>query len=257
MALNPYFNNVGETSEQDLQQDLVDEIIQIRGMNIMYLPRVMLSEDRLFGESAQCKYDRAVTIEVFVKEVAGWSGDGDILSKFALSIEDTTILDVSRRRFKEELVDKASPTGDISDTIQYPREGDLIYVPVFSSLFEIKHVEPDAPFRQFGERYIYELKVERYKQSHAFFDTGIPEIDRINELRKADNSGNDITKEVNADNIVAETEADGGLFDGFVDKTTVQRDANGKVINVSRGSGVVNFREGNGQTTVEDDIDAY
>jgi hypothetical protein len=62
-----------------------------------------------------------------------------------------------------------------------PREGDLIYLPLNEAIFEIKQVleEADPNFFQLGDRYTYELVCEQFVYSNEEFETGIDDIDQI------------------------------------------------------------------------------
>ena len=44
-------------------------------------------------------------IEMYIKSVDGFEGEGDFLSKFNVEIRDEMVLTVSRRRFGEEISD--------------------------------------------------------------------------------------------------------------------------------------------------------
>ena len=49
MALNPFFLQ-GSDGEQRLVQDLINEQLQIFGVEVMYLPRKIVSKDNIFTE---------------------------------------------------------------------------------------------------------------------------------------------------------------------------------------------------------------
>ena len=58
-------------------------------------------------------------------------------------------------------------------------EGDLVFFPLNSKLFEIKHVEHESLFYQTGRLQTYDLKCELFKYSDERLDTGNTEIDAI------------------------------------------------------------------------------
>jgi hypothetical protein len=65
-----------------------------------------------------------------------------------------------------------------------PRDGDLIYIPPLNGvgeLYEIKFVNQDMDMAMLGRRvpYFYELELEKFKYSHETIDTGIPDIDIV------------------------------------------------------------------------------
>jgi hypothetical protein len=160
--------------EQRLIEDLVTESIQIYGVECFYLPRTLVKEDLLFGEDTLSKFDNAYPIEMYVKNVDGFEGDGKFLSKFGLEIRDEMTLTVSQRRFSEEVIASTKSTGE-------PEEGDIIYFPLNKKIFEIKYVGHESIFYQMGSIQTYDLTCELFEYSHQRIDTGIQVIDKIEE----------------------------------------------------------------------------
>lgn len=176
---NLYFNNFAFTQEQRLVEDLIIESIKIYGIEVKYMPRTLVAEDNLFGEDVLSAFNDAYNIEMYIKSVDGFQGDGDFLSKFGLEIRDEMVLTVSQRRFGEEIIVlEDSPFGQ-EDTIVRPAEGDLLYFPLNGKIFEVKFVEHEAIFYQMGSLQTYDLTLELFEYSHERFDTGITEIDSI------------------------------------------------------------------------------
>jgi hypothetical protein len=165
--------------EQNLIEDLIIESIKIYGIEVCYMPRTMVAEDSLFGEDVLSKFERSHKIEMYIKSVDGFSGDGDFLSKFGLEIRDEMVLTVAQRRFHEELL--ADNTTKVNDTpgIDRPSEGDLIMFPLNGKIFEVKFVEHEAIFYQMGSLQTYDLTLELWEYSHEELNTGIPSIDAI------------------------------------------------------------------------------
>jgi hypothetical protein len=189
---NLYFNNHAFSGEQTLIEDLIIESIKIYGVDCYYIPRTVVDEDLVFGEDTLSKFDDAYLIEMYIKSVDGFEGEGDFLSKFNIEIRDEMVLTVSRRRFGEELF-----VSDTNKQISRPAEGDLIYFPLNNKVFEIKFVEHEAVFYQMGSLQTYDIRCELFEYSHERLDTGIAAIDSIedaysgdflNELRLEDGS---------------------------------------------------------------------
>jgi hypothetical protein len=189
---NLYFNNHAFSGEQTLIEDLIIESIKIYGVDCYYIPRTVVDEDLVFGEDTLSKFDDAYLIEMYIKSVDGFEGEGDFLSKFNIEIRDEMVLTVSRRRFGEELF-----VSDTTKQISRPAEGDLIYFPLNNKVFEIKFVEHEAVFYQMGSLQTYDIRCELFEYSHERLDTGIAAIDSIedaysgdflNELRLEDGS---------------------------------------------------------------------
>ena len=61
--------------------------------------------------------------------------------------------------------------------MHFKTEGDLIYVPLMNSFFEIQFVEDQEPFFQLGNLPVYKLKTTKFEYSSEKIDTGRSEID--------------------------------------------------------------------------------
>ena len=184
--VNLYFNNFAFSGEQRLIEDLIIESIKIYGMEVKYMPRTLIAEDNLFGEDVLSQFNEAYNIEMYIKNVNGFDGDGDFLSKFGLEIRDEMTLTVSQRRFNDEIIVlEDSPFGQEDSEVR-PLEGDLIYFPLNGKIFEVKHVEHEAIFYQMGSLQTYDLRCELFEYSHEQFDTGISEIDGIEDKFSGD-----------------------------------------------------------------------
>ena len=170
MPVNPYFNKRSVSSEQNLVQDLVDEAIQIHGIDMVYIPRTLVNEDELFGEDRLPKFENGKSIEMYIENFEGFEGEGEVMTQFGLEIKDNLDLTVSRRRFLETFA---------SENYAYPREGDLVYFPSNSALFEIDFVEREYNFFSFGKTFAYQLKCSAFKYSGGDFDTGFDVIDGV------------------------------------------------------------------------------
>ena len=99
MATSVYFNHFESTPEQNLHQDLIIEAIKNYGIDVYYLPRKFVNEDLLYGEDTISEFNQAHLIEMYVKSVDGFEGEGDFVSRFGLEIRDQVVFSVARRRF--------------------------------------------------------------------------------------------------------------------------------------------------------------
>lgn len=171
MATNFFFRNTDYNPEQNLVQDLVTEMIKINGVDVYYIVRDTGAEDKLLTEAASSTFHLAVPIEMYINSYAGFQGEGDLLTKFGLSIADKLVLSVSRERFSEEI-------GGPLDFVR-PREGDLVFFPFTQGIFEIKFVEHEDAFYPVGSLQYFELQLEKYNYNSEIFNTGIPEIDSV------------------------------------------------------------------------------
>ena len=166
MATNFYFNNFGSSQEQNLIEDLVIESIKIYGHEVWYCSRTIVSEEEVFAEDELASFRNAYSIEMYIKNVEGFEGEGDFLSKFGLQIRDRITFTVSRRSFTEEV------TGLVR-----PREGDMIFFPLNSKGYVIRFVEHEAIFYQMGSLQTFDIVCELFEYNQETFATGVDIID--------------------------------------------------------------------------------
>ncbi len=181
MALNPFFLQ-GTRSEQRLVQDLINEHLSIHGVEVTYIPRKFVNKKTIIEEVQSSKFDDNFAIEAYLNTYEGYSGQGDIMTKFGISLRDEVTLTVSKERFEDFIAPFMAGLDDgtensIMPTATRPREGDLVYFPLGQRLFEIKFVEHEDPFYQLGKNYVYQLKCELFEYEDEVIDTTIHEID--------------------------------------------------------------------------------
>jgi hypothetical protein len=172
MIVKPIFEQTTRYKEQSLIDRLTQEIIQIHGINTYYIPANRQNFDPIYGASDTTSYNDAYLIEMYVKNVFGFEGDREFMSKVAgLEIRDQIIFSVSRTRFMQEIGETINSTR--------PREADLIFFPQNNKCFQIKYVNQYEMFYQMGKIYTWEMTCELFEYSDETFNTGVPEIDRI------------------------------------------------------------------------------
>jgi hypothetical protein len=169
MTTNVYFNHFDSTPEQDLHQDLIIEAIKNYGIDVYYLPKQYINEDVLYGEDTISEFNQAHLIEMYIKTVDGFEGEGDFISRFGLEIRDQVVFSVARRRFNNL---------DITEQDR-PLEGDVIFLPLNKKLYEIRFVEHESMFYQFGKLPIFDLTCELFQYDDQKIDTGVADIDKI------------------------------------------------------------------------------
>lgn len=168
----------GVNTEQNLIQSLVDEQIRLFGSDVYYLPRKMIKDVPL-NDVLYSEFKTQYMIEMLLINVEGFgSAPSEFISKFGLRITDEITMVVSQNRWSQVFQEFA----DITTVDGRPNEGDLIYLPLTEDLYEIKFVEREAPFYQLGKNYIYTLTAEIYELGNDEFETGIEEIDAIEEI---------------------------------------------------------------------------
>lgn len=164
----------GSSQEQMFMGNLIIESIELYGQDIYYLPRTYVNRDTIFQEVESSNFTQALAIRAYVNNVEGWEGQGELLSKFGVRIEDKTTFIFSRSKFTEKVDDNA-----VLNVEGRPNEGDLIWFPTTKHLFEIKFVEAERPFYQLGKGYVWECQCELFEYSDEQLDTGVAAIDAI------------------------------------------------------------------------------
>jgi len=170
MPRNVYFSQAVK-SEQNLYEDLIIESLQIYGQDVYYIPRTLVNRDNVLNEDPASKFDDAYLLEMYIENSDGFEGAGDLYSKFGLEIRDEATFIVSRRQWEKMI-------GIFSDLVDpRPQEGDVIFLPMTNSFFEISYVEDDNPFFQLSDIPVYRMQCSLFEYNDEDFDTGVGEID--------------------------------------------------------------------------------
>ena len=175
MALNPFFLQ-GSQSEQRLTQDLINEHLKIFGVEVTYIPRKFVRKQTIIKEVQSSAFDDNFLLEAYVNTYEGYGGQGDVMTKFGVSLRDEVTLTISKERF-EDFISPFLNSDDDYELATRPREGDIVFFPLGGRLFEVKFVEHEDPFYQLGKNYVYQLKCELFEYEDEVFDTDIEEID--------------------------------------------------------------------------------
>ena len=220
-------------TERSLYQNLIKEAIQIYGHDVYYMDRQSVNEDTLFGEDTTNQFNTQHPIEMYVEDGEGYAGDKEIMTQFGLENRNEITFVVSKERFQEldrqvqiesgtdttggsilletGTIDQSEDSsilstvsGDnnfyiIQDTAatdsDRPLEGDLVFHPVLTKVFEVSFVDHDEPFHQLDNNPVYKLRCKQYEYSQEVIDTGIAEIDAIEDDLSTDTSEHQFTLE--------------------------------------------------------------
>ena len=185
---NTYFSH-GTHAEKNLYEDLIIEQLKVFGNDVYYMPRENISQDDILGNTTD-KFTDAYSIEMYVEDVNGFAGQGDLIGKFGLEIRDELTFVVSRRQF-EILVDNDSNTLSINR----PREGDIIWMPLFKKFWQVDYVEDEDPMYQINDLPIFKLKCSAWEYSSESVETGVLDIDEKLDAITQDVLENQITLE--------------------------------------------------------------
>ena len=224
MATNAFFRNHDNVYEQNLIDDLVIESIKIYGIDVKFITRLHQNIDKILNEDDLPTFDKYYDFEVYIKNVDGFEGEGDFLSKFGLQIRDSITFTVAIRTFEQYVTRE-------QDTRLRPLEGEMIWMPLNQKMYKIQHVEHESVFYQTGALQVYDMRCELAEYSGETFDTGYYEID--NYFADIDTSANTVTSLTSlegvdplANNLAFEDQADDILdfseMDPFSENISIQ-----------------------------------
>lgn len=242
MPTNFYFQNgltSGTSSEQLLIESLVIESLKIYGHDLYYMPRTSVNEDEILTEDSLSQFTQAYPLEMYLENVNGYDGEGDIFSKFGIEVRDQATFVLARRRWDEMV----QTSGGEFQLDARPAEGDLLYFEKTKSLFEIKKVEFQDPFYQAGKLYVYKLICELYEYSSENIDTGITDIDNVEKELSLDSLEFQILQE---DGTALLMEYGGGTWINEAYSNIKQNYSdNSDLINVNNLENILDFTESN------------
>ena len=224
MAVNHYFqggNGIGNTNEKRLYEDLIIEGLKIYGQDVYYLPRTLVNQDLVLGEDVLSKFDDSYLIETYIETTEGFQGEQELISKFGLEIRDDTTFVIAKRRWQDQVDNTATLIKE-----GRPNEGDLIYVPLFNSFFEIQFVEDQEPFFQLGNLPVYKLRATKFEYSSERLDTGITAIDEAED-------------NLSIDQLQYQTSLESGTFGAVLGSPVVTGDVITSIPVISGGEGYV------------------
>ena len=193
MPTNHYFqggNGIGSSEEKKLFENLIIEGLKIYGHDVYYLPRTLVNKDLILGEDVASKFNAAYLCEMYMDTTEGFAGEQELISKFGLEIREDTTFTVSKRRWEDIVGDPS--TQIVSDR---PNEGDIIYMPLMNSFFEIQFVEDQEPFYQLGNLPVYKLKVTRWEYANEQINTGNEILDQVEDKYTLDQLQHKLTLE--------------------------------------------------------------
>ena len=279
MAVNKYFNHFNYAREQDLVEDLTIESIKIYGHDVKYVPRTITARDNLYGEDPLSAYNDAADVEMYIKNVEGFEGEGDLLSRFGLQIRDEITFTLARKRFDqirteklmtevgynllmedantaapsrqfltgnhetESIVLESGTANGYSILSNRPNEGDLIYFPMVDKTFEIKQVEHEQLFYQTGRLQTYDLRCELFEYSSESIDTGISEIDEIEDKFSLNILDNQLLLDLDGEDGALLAEDGGSLMQEYTVETTDAQANNNLFTADILAGGIVDFSE--------------
>jgi hypothetical protein len=211
-------NSATIQTEKNLYSDLVKEAIQIYGHDVYYIDRTTVAIDNVLGEDSLSKFTTQVPIEMYVENAeGGYEGEKELMNQFGLENRNELTLVVHKTRFQDltkqitiesgtdttggsillesGTIDQSSDSSvletvtsgndfyiltetDVTDADR-PLEGDLVYHPILNKIFEVNFVDHDEPFHQLDNNPVFKLSCKQFEYSSEALDTGITDIDSI------------------------------------------------------------------------------
>jgi len=234
MAVNSIFhtsNAAALATEQNLYRDLVIESIQIYGHDVHYLDRTLVNEDTIMGTDSLAKFNTQAKIEMYMEDSeGGFAGEKELISQFGLQNLSEATFVVSKDRFQDLtkqitiesgtdtlggsilLEDGTLDSGTVEASASFesgyiiseasstdsdrPLEGDLIFHPILSKLFQINFVDHDEPYFQLDNNPVFKLRCRLFEYSSEVLDTDISAIDAIEDNLSTDTMTTQFTLEM-------------------------------------------------------------
>ena len=233
MAVNSVFhtsNVAALATEQNLYRDLIIESIQTYGHDVHYLDRTLVAEDKILGVDNLAKFTTQAKIEMYMENSeGGFGGEKELITQFGLQNLSEATFVVSKKRFQDltkqitieagtdtlsgsilledGTLDSATVEASASFESGYliseatstdsdrPLEGDLIFHPVLSKIFQINFVDHDDPYFQLDNNPVFKLRCRLFEYSSEVLDTDVSEIDAIEDSLSLDTLDSQFTME--------------------------------------------------------------
>ena len=303
MAVNSIFhtsNVAALATEQNLYRDLVVESIQIYGHDVHYLDRTLVDEDSILGTDNLAKFITQAKIEMYMEDSeGGFAGEKELMGQFGLQNLSEATFVVAKERFQDLtkqitiesgtdtlggsilLEDGTLDSGTVEASASFesgyliseatstnsdrPLEGDLIFHPILSKLFQINFVDHDEPYFQLDNNPVYKLRCRLFEYSSEILDTDITAIDVIEDNLSTDTLALQFTMEQDSATI------DALLLESGFGRIIHEDDANDEVValetsDMTTSAGVLlgedggfllqeDYIIGDGSTTADGNVD--
>lgn len=197
------FQEYSDDSQQNLVESLVDEAIRIYGMQAFYLPMRRDVQDSVMNDVNSATFYAAYPVQVYIRNVMGFSGQGDFLSKFGVELRDQVTFTISRIEFKRGVIDHdinyQTNRSYMQAEVMRPKEGDILFLGMNEKFYQIRFVEHEAIFYQMGRLQTFDLQCEVFAPSGESFDTHVPLIDQKASLTLQTGNTNTVTETIISD----------------------------------------------------------
>ncbi len=149
-----------------MYEDIVIEALKMYGQEVLYLPREWQKYDNIFADDPVGSFNKAYELVMYIENTEGFDGEGDLFTKFGIELRDQATFVLARREWT-----KSVSTDQTDISFYRPREGDLIYLKMSKSLFQVMKVQTESPFYQLSQLPVFKLQAELFEYSGEEFDT--------------------------------------------------------------------------------------
>jgi hypothetical protein len=166
-------------------------------------------------------------------------GTGDVEEGGSILLEAGTLAETSTDLEGSDFYIISETDATDSDR---PYEGDAIYHPILKKMFQINFVDHDEPFFQLDNNPVYKLRCRLYDYASEELDTGIDDIDAIQEAISTSTSEYQFTMEADSAVVNAMTMEDNSgriIHENDTDELVVYEDSD-----LTTSSGVILLENG-------------
>lgn len=164
-----YFKRFNKT-DGDLLDKITAESVKITGIETYYVPKECLSDGILY-EGKTSDMISAYKLDVNLLSSDYFEGGLDYMNKFGFASANGVTFLFAQKSFRELKIPNRTQ----------PLPGDLIYLLFSQSYFEITYMLNDYPWYPSGRQTTFKVGCEAWKYDSDNFNTGILEIDSIND----------------------------------------------------------------------------
>lgn len=164
---------MGTGAEQDLISELMQESVEINGVEVRYIPRQVGQMDDILLEDRFSEYIERYPTVMYFDSFSGFEGEGDFFSRFGFEARDELYLTMHKAHW-EDVVERMQEDDHIEILSEdRPMEKDLVYIPMVQAFFEVTYVDNEDPFFQLGDFYVFNLKLQRFTFSYENIDVEV------------------------------------------------------------------------------------
>ena len=175
---NPYFKHSYDSNnnESSLYKAATDEVCESMGIDFKYILKSLVKPDHIFGEDTLKTFNGNRSITFLIENYENFEGVDNLFSKFGFEVDNRLMLLIEKDRFKTYIG-------------REPENDDLVYHPNSGKIFKVIHVQKNENFFQMnGGQDRYRLTCELFTPSYEDYETGINEVDALNDIEDSNNT---------------------------------------------------------------------